>query len=378
MAEPAVVALVKCENYEEREVYHAVKQAVALLGGWAAFIRPEEKLLLKPNLLKRAEPAAAVTTHPAVMKAVAVLLREEGYDRISYGDSPGAQSMEAVARSAGLAQAAAETGLEAADFSQSSPMEYDGVSFAICRGVREADAIINLPKMKTHALERITGAVKNLYGCVGGFQKAVGHTQYPDAISFAGMLAKLAAAVKPRLHIMDGVVAMEGNGPGSGDPVPMKVILASADPYALDQVFCHLIGLDPALVPTNAYAAGGEPVIRTAGGDITAAEAFQQYGRSGFRVDRSESLQFNVGPVDWILKNLRQRPVILKERCKSCRVCVESCPLKDKALKMQGQYPVYDYQACIRCYCCQEMCPHKAIGLHQPWLGRVLAGKWRS
>ncbi len=376
MSESAVVALVKCESYDEKEVYTAVKQAVSLLGGWAAFVSPAEKLLLKPNLLKRAEPAAAVTTHPAVLKAVALLLREEGCEKISYGDSPGAQSMETVARGAGLAQAAEEMGLEAADFSQTRVMEQEGVSFAICQGVWEADAIINLPKMKTHALERITGAVKNLYGCIGGFQKAIGHTQYPDAVSFAGMLAKLAAAVKPRLHIMDGVVAMEGNGPGSGDPVPMKVILASADPYALDQVFCRLIDLDPALVPTNAYAAGGQAVIRTVDGDITAAEAFHKYGRSGFRVDRSDSLQFNVGPVDWILKNLRQRPVILKERCKSCRICVESCPLKDKALKMQGKYPVYDYGVCIRCYCCQEMCPHKAIGLHQPWLGRVLAGKW--
>lgn len=105
--------------------------------------------------------------------------------------------------------------------------------------------------MKTHALERITGAVKNSYGFVYGLHKAKGHTQYPSADSFARMLIDLNKCVKPKLYIMDGITAMEGNGPGSGDPVAMKVMLLSADPVALDSVFCYLVSLKPSLVPTN-------------------------------------------------------------------------------------------------------------------------------
>src|SRR5699024_6080253 len=141
------------------------------------------------------------------------------------------------------------------DFDKGIRREYpqgkQAQEFMMAAQVEEADALINLCKMKTHQLERITGAVKNMYGCIYGFYKAKGHTQYQDAHSFTRRLVDLNTYVKPRLHIMDGIVAMEGNGPGSGEPVPMNVILMSRDPVALDSVFCHLIHLDPRLVPTN-------------------------------------------------------------------------------------------------------------------------------
>ena len=378
MTDSAVVALVQCGSYDEEEVNRAIKEAVALLGGWGAFLQPEDHILLKPNLLRKAAPHEAVTTHPAIMKAVALLLREAGYAHISYGDSPGGSSMESVARAAGLAQVAEEIGLPAADFNRSSAVPFEGVNFTLCKGPQEADAIVNLPKMKTHALERITGAVKNLYGCVHGAQKAAGHTQYPDAASFAGMLTKLERVLKPKLHIMDGVVAMEGNGPASGDPVKMGIILASADPYALDQVYCRLIALDPALVPTNNYKPGADAVIRTPQGDITWGEALRRYGKKDFRVDRSGSETRDVQAKFRVLKTMQRRPVLLKEQCQSCGVCADSCPLSGKALKMEGEYPVFNYSTCIRCYCCQEMCPHQAIEPRQPLAGRLLAGKWRG
>jgi Pyruvate/2-oxoacid:ferredoxin oxidoreductase delta subunit len=258
---------------------------------------------------------------------------------------------------------AGDIGLPEADFKHSSAVNYEGTNFTICRGVLEADAIVSLPKMKTHALERITGAVKNMYGCVHGFHKAAGHTRHPDSKSFGAMLAKLERGVKPRLHIMDGVVAMEGNGPASGDPVKMNVILASGDPYALDEVFCRLIALNPALVPTNTHAPDRDVVIRTPLGEISWLDAFRQYGVSGFRVDRSVDAKTAGGADNRLTKAMQQRPVIQKDLCQSCKVCVESCPLSGKALNMQGQYPVYDYDQCIRCFCCQEMCPHGAISV---------------
>ncbi|MCL2122236.1 MAG: DUF362 domain-containing protein [Clostridiales bacterium] len=377
MEERAVVSLVKCESYSEEEVYRSIQTAVALLGGWQLFFQIGEKILLKPNLLRKATPEEAITTHPAVMKAVALLLREAGFDQLSYGDSPANHSMEVASRAAGLTKVAEEIGLPAADFHQSRTVEFEGLRFAICNGALDADAILNLPKMKTHALERITGAVKNTYGCIHGIQKAAGHTQFPDARSLAGMLSKLERALKPRLHIMDAVVAMEGNGPASGDPVKMNLILASANPYALDEVFCRLIALNPAMAPTNAYNPAREVLIRTSQGEISWKDAVQLYGKKDFRVDRGIKTNTGSKALRRVSGILQKRPVIRRDLCKSCMACIEICPLSGKALKMQGKFPVYDYDACIRCFCCQEMCPHQAIVPRQSLPGKILAGKWR-
>ena len=101
----------------------------------------------------------------------------------------------------------------------SYPQGIQAKEFILPKELTEADCVISVSKMKTHALERITGAVKNSYGFIYGRQKAIGHTRYPSADSFARMLVDLNKMVKPRLYLMDGIVAMEGNGPGAGDPV---------------------------------------------------------------------------------------------------------------------------------------------------------------
>ena len=198
-------------------------------------------------MLAGALPQRAVTTHPAVFEAVIRVLREEGIGRLSYGDSPGFPNVdtEKCADTCGLAEVAARLEVPAADFGHGSTVHFPegrrAGSFVLCEGVQQADCIVNLCKMKTHGLERLTGAVKNMYGCVLGLNKGTGHVSYPNAQVFAEMLIDLNRCVKPRLHIMDGIVAMEGNGPASGTPVPMKVLLFSADPVALDTVFAMLV-----------------------------------------------------------------------------------------------------------------------------------------
>lgn len=216
------VALIPIATYDQAAVDTAVLQGVDLLGGIARFVQPEERILLKPNLLSRALPQKAITTHPAVFSAVCRLLRESGYTHLSYGDSPGnpTTSPDKAAQASGIAEAAKRYGVEMADFFSGSvvpfPDGHTAKSFYLCRGVQDADAMINICKMKTHALERITGAVKNLYGCITGVNKAAGHAAYPDSWVFADMLTDLHRCVRPRLHIMDGIIAMEGNGPTSG------------------------------------------------------------------------------------------------------------------------------------------------------------------
>ena len=382
-----LVALVPLESYDQQATDDAVRTAVALLGGIERFVRPEERILLKPNLLSRAVPQRAITTHPAVFRAVARLMREAGYEHLSYGDSPGnpTTSSAKAAEESGITAAAAEFGIPMADFEHGTTVQCPNGrvsrSFSICNGVLEADALINLPKMKTHALERITGAVKNLYGCIWSINKAAGHAKYPTSESFADMLCDLHAATKARLHIMDGVTAMEGNGPASGTPTQMNVILASGDPVALDSVFASLVMLNPADVPTcvSGETAGigvmqpEQIIVATPEGEMSVEEAAKRWGNPDFDVFRGKLKKSIIAKFAPTLPMLQERPRVDRRLCIGCGVCEESCPVETKAVHAgKGRKAKYDYRKCIRCYCCQEMCPAKAITVHRPLLGRIL------
>lgn len=385
-----IVVLIPLDTYDQPKVDEAVSEGFRLLGGVTQFVRPEEKILLKPNLLARALPQKAITTHPAVFSAVCRALTEAGCTHLSYGDSPGnpATTPDKAAEGSGITEAAARYGLAKADFSSGSivpfPEGHTAKSFYLCKGVQEADALINVCKMKTHALERITGAVKNLYGCITGVNKATGHAAYPNSDVFADMLADLNRCVAPRLHIMDGVSAMEGNGPTSGTPTPMNVLLFSADPVALDAVFAALIHLSPATVPTCVYGQeqglgtmdAQQIIVRTPEGDLSVADAQAKYGRTDFDVYRGtleKGLLFKLMP---LLPFLQHRPKVDRKKCVACGICEEACPVEEKAVHSgNGMKAKYDYKKCIRCYCCQEMCPVKAISVYRHPLTKLLSGK---
>lgn len=370
------VAVIPCEGYEQKAVDEAIERGITLLGGWDSFIKPEEKILLKPNLLNRAAPERAVTTHPAVFEAVVKSLQGKGFDRLSYGDSPGHPgNPEKTAELCGIKEIADRMGVAFADFTRSQTVDFVrgriSRKFEISQGVLDADGIINICKMKTHQLARITGGVKNMFGCVQGMNKGASHAKYPDAESFAQMLIDLNLLLNARIHIMDGIVAMEGNGPASGTPVKMNVILISADPVALDATFCRLVDLDPSNIPTVFYGSiFGLGRWKEGDVEILGVDALKDYCNPHFDVSRAKSSGGKWAYMDK-LKVLARKPVILKERCIRCGACVTACPLEDKALlfpevkemKTDGKekVPVYDYKKCIRCYCCQEMCPEQAI-----------------
>lgn len=382
-----LVALVPLDTYDQARVDAAVREGIGLLGGIERFVQAKEKILLKPNLLGKALPQKAVTTHPAVFEAVARVLLESGCDRLSYGDSPAnpTSTTQAVADTCGIADAAKRLGIAQADFSTGSVVRYPegkvGKSFYLCKGVQEADAVISVCKMKTHALERITGAVKNQYGCIMGLNKGAGHVSYPNSDVFAEMLIDLNRCVKPRLFVMDGVVAMEGNGPSSGTPVNMNCLLFSDDPVALDAVFAALIHLDPQTVPTCvAGSRGGLGVmdfaqidVLTPQGTVTVEEATRLYGNPDFDVFRGALKKHALGRLTMLLPFMQERPRVIAQKCVACGVCEQVCPVPEKAVRSgHGQKARYDYKKCIHCFCCQEMCPAKAIEVHRSAALRLL------
>ncbi len=385
----AKVALVKCEDYSNAPA--AVAKAIDLIGGVDAILKKEEKLLLKPNFLAKCPPEKACTTHPEVFRGVAQYLQSKGYNNLVYGDSPGHGDPLAIAKESGVGAVANELNIPLADFTAGVSTPYpDGISaneFVIANGVLECDGIVNICKMKSHMLERITGAEKNIFGCVYGLNKGASHVKYPNAVEFAKMLADLNLMLKPRLHIMDGVVAMEGNGPQSGTPKNVGVILASTDSIALDTLFANLVYLDHTLVPT--ITVGGERGVGendianievvTPDGTLTVNEAKEKYGVRDFDVYREKEDKGEISYLRPFKKLIKRKPKIKKDLCIACGICVKSCPVDGGALhfKKKGKPPVYDYKKCIECYCCQEMCPKKAIYAYQNPITKIANIKFK-
>jgi len=380
----STVALVRCESYEVDEVYRALKRGIELLGGLDRFVRSGERILLKPNLLAAEPPEKAVTTHPALLEAGVRLLGEAGVT-CAYGDSPGRETPGHAARGCGIAAAAERCGIEMADFITGKPLvvqPVEGVetqvesSYPIARGVHNADGLINLAKAKSHQLTRLTLAVKNLYGCIPGPRKALYHVQYPNVHKFSEMLCEMVRGLPVRLHVLDAVLAMEGNGPRSGDPLHMGLLLLSTDPVALDATFCRLVGVDPEIVPSNPAGAVmglgryAEDEVEVVGESLAACAhpAFKMIRRPV--ADNTSYAHYN-----WIKKLVLARPVIDAKACIHCGQCVAVCPVPDKALRFdrgRSEPPVYHYERCIRCFCCHEMCPERAIHTRRPLLGRLL------
>ena len=378
------VALIRCDSYDQELVYQALKRGIELLGGIEQFVSPEEKILLKPNMLRSKKADSAVTTHPSVMEGMIRILEEAACQKLYYGDSPGLGNPEKVAEETGLKAVADAHQVELLEFSKGETVAYpEGKAtkvFEIAQGVLETDALISLSKMKTHGLTRITGAVKNQLGCVYGLNKGASHARYPDIRQFARMLVDLNQMLAPRLYVMDGIIAMEGNGPASGTPVPMNVLLISQDPVAIDTVFAKLVDLDPDYVPLiTAGAEMGLGEKEWAKIEILGDDPIKMINRN-FNVERIPVKNENassgkLGQLSKIRGLITRKPVIIEERCIQCGICIASCPLPDKALRWKdsnkGKYPHYDYRKCIRCYCCQEMCPQKAITVKTPLLGKL-------
>ncbi len=375
------VALIKCDNYDEAKVSLAVKRGIDLLGGISCFAKPGEKIVLKPNLLAGDPPEKAVTTHPIVFKVIGEIFKSTGAN-IFYGDSPGIGKPERIAHLAGIKKVADNLNIKFADFRNAVKISYPDALLAkqleLAKGVVDADGIISIPKMKTHGFTRITGAVKNQFGCLPGLQKAEFHVKMPDIYDFSRVLVDINNFLKPRLYIMDGILAMQGNGPRGGEPVEMKVLLFSNDPVALDSVFCKLIDLKPEFVPYMKF--GRESGLGTdlyneiaiVGDDIKGLI------NKSFEVTRKPPSQFvSARSFPPFLKNLiTPKPVIIYEQCVNCGSCIQQCPVLPKALYWSGRkkdkQPIYNYKLCIRCFCCQEICPEKAIYIKTPLLGRLI------
>lgn len=374
----ARVALVRCDSYDLPEVRSALSRALSLLGGAERFVQPGQSVVLKPNLLAGELPEKAVSTHPSVMLAIAESAMAAGA-RVTMGDSPAVGAPKRTAERCGLGPVY-ESGAGEADFETITEVEFRdgrvGRRFPMARAVHEADVVIDCAKLKTHVQQTYTGGVKNLFGCLVGLNKARTHLQFPDRQVFADFLLDLYLAVRPALTIIDAVVGMEGDGPRSGRPRPMRALIVAEDALAADLVALEMIGFDAGQIPIIAAA-------RRRGIEPARIEQVQVLGDGLdlFRVN--DFVRPSTSPVpgprfiqELMRKTLVPRPEVMPGRCVRCGECIRLCP--PQAIQMELEGPRIDLERCIRCYSCHEACSQAAIALEtgfwgkrvQRWLGR--------
>ncbi len=377
------VIIIPCGGYSEEEVFPALEQALAPLGGldWVA---PGMKIAVKVNLVSSAKPEQAVTTHPGLVCALVKLLASRGAD-VVVGDSPGglynAAHLNRVYAAAGMKAVEHWGGRLNQDFTEreaSFPQGKVCRQFQYTAWLDGADAIIDFCKLKTHGMMAMTCGAKNMFGAIPGTVKTECHFRYQDPRDFARMIVDLAEYFKPRLTIVDAVECMEGNGPTGGTPRHMGVVLAGENPHKVDLVCAGLIGLKREEVPTL-EAALERGLIPPSAGELTvegdpgafAVSDFQLIGTSNshlFRGDGTSLLRRLKGAA--MERLLAQRPQLEPSKCVGCGLCRNVCPAR--AITMAGNRPRIDRKACIRCFCCQEFCPESAMKVRRTAVARLL------
>ena len=355
-----------------------------------------DRVLMKVNLLMGKDPSQAVCTHPAVVRAVAREVKALGGEPV-LADSPGGPFNNAALKLAysrsgyieGAEKGFYELNYNTGSFYGKLENGLRGKSFELCNFIKEADFIINMPKLKTHGLTLYTGAVKNLFGVVPGTVKAGYHFKMPKVRDFCQLLLDIAELAAPDLSIMDAVTGMEGAGPSSGTPRDFKLLLAASDMLELDLLVSWL------LRGGSSYQNDPLPEAilrryRQPGESGNYERYYERYREENFLkeeipdwliekfrevklpdIDRTANLMDKRMPdflISIVTRLVRPRPVFTSA-CIGCGICEKNCPPQVISLE-RGQARA-ELEGCIRCFCCQELCPHEAVEIKKPLLGRL-------
>ncbi len=345
------VSVVKCSSYKQEEVDQAIKKSLKLIN--FKINKGIKKVLLKPNILYGAHPDKAVTTHPSIIISLCKIFKG---CKIFIGDSPGFSSnINDAFKKSGIEDAAKRYNAEILKFNTAKLTKFKNnknkflQSIYLPKIINEVDLIVNIPKLKTHGLMRYTGAIKNLYGFIPGGKKSDYHNIARTEEAFGELLVELYQFIKPQLTIMDGIIGMEGQGPGAGKPKRTELIIASKDCLSLDIVASEIIGFKHQEI-------------------LSTKKAIEAGLFRGVKIKGEKDIKIKYQKIKTIPSFL---PTFVKElifrtrlqvtkKCKKCYICYNHCPtkaikkIKDKELKI-------NQKECIKCFCCQELCPYKAI-----------------
>ncbi len=372
MGSKTKIAIQKIKN---EDVKTSVFSALELINAQQLMQKDNMVVLLKPNLLMGKPAERAVNTHPEVVRAVIQWVKKFNPSKIYVCDSAGGRkpgTTETAMKESGILDICEEEGAICVPFEKTEREIYE-VEDALelkeissSRLIREADLIINIPKIKTHGQCTLTCCIKNMFGTVLLANKAKTHAQAAVLERFCSALADIYSVSKPQLTVIDGYYCQEGKGPSSGDVVKLDIILAGYDGVALDSAVCKIIGFNPSEI---LYLEKAEKK-KLGTTDLESVEFLGEPIDSVFRQFKRPKLKPISMPLpkwlaDYIGKTIFKASVKFnRDKCKLCATCWNNCPVNaitpPKELK-KGNIPIWDKKKCITCFCCVELCPHEAV-----------------
>jgi uncharacterized protein (DUF362 family)/NAD-dependent dihydropyrimidine dehydrogenase PreA subunit len=371
----AKVSVLKCGEYTDNDVRSVITKSLNSIFDLSVLLKEGMTVAVKPNLIIPADPEKCATVHPTVIRAVVDIIKSYGAKPLIV-ESPGGFYSAAV-----LNRLYEATGLLEVFRDMPEVLNYDTsvkeVTFETDRGRRkiyilkplaEADQIISISKLKTHAMMIYTGAVKNMFGSIAGFEKSSYHMMKKDYNVFANELIDIFLACSPKINIMDAVYGMEGEGPTSGDPRRIGYLLSSSDAFSLDSAAMDLIHIDKSksYIYKNAKARGFDTDYESVGEDPIKSDIHD------FKLPKTsnETKSSNSKLLDLILGTSKSKPFFIYDKCIGCGDCVRNCPAK--VIKMVDGKPYADEKNCIKCYCCAELCRSSAIQIKKPIIIKAL------
>ena len=362
------VSVRQCFEYDLEKIISLIKDIYNSTGG------PDpsgKRVLLKPNILTDNDPSKAISTHPVFVEAAIRFLRAAGAAEVMVGDSPAVHRSGFEPVKSGIRDACVRAGATWVSFLRGTrDVRLRKGKIKVAAAVLDADMVISLPKLKTHELVYLTCAVKNTLGVVPGFNKATQHALHPDRRKFGTFLVDLNEAVTPDYFLTDGILAMEGPGPGNGLPVKMNVIIGSTNPLAVDLVATKLTGYAINDIATNRVAlergiwlSSPDEMIYD-GPDIESITK-HDFKRVHIVRDGSMAAKFLIRRIR-PLRRLERRPVFNSSKCTGCRACIKICPPQVLSMNENNRFRVEIRDSkCIRCFCCAEVCPSDAIDIRK-------------
>ena len=374
------VALLRHTDYKSDRLRNILEKCFFYLGGLESIIKPRSKVFVKINHLSPpSTPDKAIVTHPAFTREVLSLLKQLDVE-ITVGDDIQSKGKDGFLVS-GYRQVCEELDVRLVNLREGGFREMDCAGKVLKKTyisplLLDTDFILNLPKLKTHSFTVFTGAVKNMFGVIPHGLRHRYHREFIRSDVFSQMLVDIFACVPPHLTVMDGIIAMEGEGPGQGNPKNVGAVIASKDAVAVDAVASRIAGFNPLSIYTNQLAhERGLGIGRLEDLEILGANIHDVEDRSFKHSALAVGILRRKIPAflhAFIQDQLTFIPEIFTKNCTFCLECVDICPVG--AAQMEEGSVRIDKSLCIHCMCCHEVCRFQAVKLKQKAVGKLVNG----